>query len=611
MVVIATDDCGIAARCEFNICVYNNPPVMTCTDPAQVCWGSTLTGQATATDTDGGPIQLFYSVLSFNGPGVVSIDGVTGEYSWVTEQTAEYAGTFELCIGVSDNANTCSPCSPSNADTCCVLLTAVPAYQVHIEKTHGTLQGHVVDVAVYLDSSITYLDMGGFDFLIAYDASALTFMGAQQGQMLTDCGWEYFTYRFGADGNCDNGGCPSGELRIVAIAETNNGANHPDCRSNDGVSSVLATLSFLVSNNRTLECNYVPIRFHWYECSDNTISSPGGDTLYLASNVYDYSPHDGMGDYVDITNTTSGFPTYTGAYYTCELDPEAKFAALRCLTFYNGGVDIVCADSIDARGDINLDGLAYTISDAVMYINYFIHGLSVFTNVADTNSYGYAPGYEGSVAASDVNADGLVLTVSDMVYLIRVIVGDALPYPKITPLQVNLTNEKGVLHVEGEMGAAYLVVRGVETPKLLANNVDMKYGHENGNTRIIVYSMNTESFSGDFVQISGDLISIEMATYEGQPTFSKLLPNEFRLDQNYPNPFNPTTKISFRLPTATAARLQIFNVQGQVVETLVDRILEAGTHEYTWNAPETSSGIYFYRLETEQFSETRKMILLK
>ena len=610
--VIATDDCDIADTCTFNICVYNDPPTLTCSDPAQVCWGSTLTGQVIGDDPDGGPMNLFYSVLSFDGPGTVVIDVATGEYSWETSQSSEFAGTFELCIEVTDNANLCEPCSPANADTCCVLLTVVPAYQVHIEKTHGTLQGHYVDVAVYLDSSVTYLEMGGFDFLIAYDASALTFAGATQGQFLTDCEWEYFTYRYGASGNCGSG-CPSGEIRLVGIAETNNGDNHPICRTNDGVSSVLANLTFLLSNDRTLECNYVPIRFHWYECSDNTISSPGGDTLYLSSAVWDYRPLEGQGEYQDITNTTAPFPSYTGAHFSCDdgSDEAAKTEPLRCLEFFNGGVDIICADSIDARGDINLDGLAYTISDAVMYINYFIEGLSAFTDVADTNAYGFAPGYEGSVAASDVNADGLTLTVSDMVYLIRVIVGDALPYPKVIPLEVNMTNENGILSVDYEMGAAYILVRGLETPTLLADNLDMKYSHENGNTRIIIFSLSSESFMGEFVALSGDLIGLELATYEGQPAVTKLIPSEFKLDQNYPNPFNPSTVISFQLPSATQTKLEIYNVQGQKVATLVDGYLEAGTHQLRWESIGASSGIYFYRLETETITETRKMILLK
>ena len=71
---------------------------------------------------------------------------------------------------------------------------------ITIEKTHNTLQGMYEYVSITIENSD--LEMGGFDFLIAYDASALTFMEATPGQLLEDCDWEYFTYRYGAFGNC-------------------------------------------------------------------------------------------------------------------------------------------------------------------------------------------------------------------------------------------------------------------------------------------------------------------------------------------------------------------------------------------------------------------------
>jgi methionine-rich copper-binding protein CopC len=89
------------------------------------------------------------------------------------------------------------------------------------------------------------------------------------------------------------------------------------------------------------------------------------------------------------------------------------------------------------------------------------------------------------------------------------------------------------------------------------------------------------------------------------------LPDEYALSQNYPNPFNPSTNISFALPEANHVRLDIYNVLGQKVETLLDENMPAGNHEVEWHASTAASGVYFYRLEAGTFSETKKMMYLK
>ncbi len=94
------------------------------------------------------------------------------------------------------------------------------------------------------------------------------------------------------------------------------------------------------------------------------------------------------------------------------------------------------------------------------------------------------------------------------------------------------------------------------------------------------------------------------------------IPLVFELEQNYPNPFNPGTTIRFSLPKTGSVRLQIFSLLGTPIRTLVSGALEAGRHAFTWNglddrgAP-AASGVYFYRLEAEGLSATRKMILLR
>jgi hypothetical protein len=432
--------------------------------------------------------------------------------------------------------------------------------------------------------------------LIAYDNSALSFQQALEGDIYAQCGWEYFTYRFGADGNC-GGGCPSGLTRVVGLAETNNGADHPTCNDPDFVGplpTTLAYLRFLVSNDRTLECQYVPIRFFWVDCGDNTISNGDGSELYISGQVFDYDND------APINDGSFGFPGYLGAADFClEQGLPGKPVPIRYIDFYNGGVDIVCADSIDARGDINLNGLSYEIADAVMFTNYFITGLGAFEFV------------QGSIAASDVNADGIPLSVADLVYLIRVIVGDALPYPKLNPMHATYAMESNVMSVDAEMGAAYLVFEGKVNADLLADNMDMKVGLVDGNTHVLVFSTNANQvFSGNFLNVDGNLVSAEFATYDGQPVAAKNVPRTFRVEQNYPNPFNPNTVIEFAMPNAGAWSVEIFNVTGQRVDSF-NGVAEAGVVSVNWNASELASGVYFYRVAAGQNSKTMKAVLLK
>jgi len=95
-------------------------------------------------------------------------------------------------------------------------------------------------------------------------------------------------------------------------------------------------------------------------------------------------------------------------------------------------------------------------------------------------------------------------------------------------------------------------------------------------------------------------------SHNGEP-----IPYEFSLRQNYPNPFNPRTEISFSLPRMSFVNLSVYNLLGQKVETLINKEMEAGQYSVTWDGSNVGSGIYFYRLESGDFIETKKMLLLK
>jgi len=89
------------------------------------------------------------------------------------------------------------------------------------------------------------------------------------------------------------------------------------------------------------------------------------------------------------------------------------------------------------------------------------------------------------------------------------------------------------------------------------------------------------------------------------------LPTSFELYQNYPNPFNPTTNIKYALPKESRVRINVFNILGQEVATLVNTVMPAGYHSVDFKANNIPSGMYIYKIETESFSQVKKMLLMK
>ncbi|MDZ7374373.1 MAG: T9SS type A sorting domain-containing protein, partial [candidate division KSB1 bacterium] len=94
------------------------------------------------------------------------------------------------------------------------------------------------------------------------------------------------------------------------------------------------------------------------------------------------------------------------------------------------------------------------------------------------------------------------------------------------------------------------------------------------------------------------------------------LPKRFELAQNFPNPFNPSTTIAYELPKTTRVKVEVFDVLGRRVATLFDGVQEAGSHQVTWDGRTEAgepapSGVYLYKLSTPDYSQIRKMLLVK
>jgi len=109
---------------------------------------------------------------------------------------------------------------------------------------------------------------------------------------------------------------------------------------------------------------------------------------------------------------------------------------------------------------------------------------------------------------------------------------------------------------------------------------------------------------------------VQMTPVEWEEEDHAQLPKEFDLRQNYPNPFNPTTVIEYALPKASEVKIQIYNILGQKVKSLMDEPQEAGYKTIHWDGKddhgnEVSSGVYFCRIEAGDFVKCKKMALLK
>jgi hypothetical protein len=118
-------------------------------------------------------------------------------------------------------------------------------------------------------------------------------------------------------------------------------------------------------------------------------------------------------------------------------------------------------------------------------------------------------------------------------------------------------------------------------------------------------------FTAGTAQTARANVCFVIAPATGISPISNTIPTVYSLSQNYPNPFNPTTKINFAIPKQGFVTLKIYDVLGREVRTLVNEVKSAGQFSVDFNASEFSSGVYFYRLESNGFSDIKRMMLIK
>jgi photosystem II stability/assembly factor-like uncharacterized protein len=152
------------------------------------------------------------------------------------------------------------------------------------------------------------------------------------------------------------------------------------------------------------------------------------------------------------------------------------------------------------------------------------------------------------------------------------------------------------------------------------DNGVIRFSNDSGNTWVAQVSGTTSNLFSIFMSDSvrgwaagdnGVITSTTTGGATGIQNISNEVPSDFSLYQNFPNPFNPTTNIKFQLSNAGHVKLTVFDLLGREIETLANETMNAGIYNADWDASKYPSGVYFYKLETKSFIETRKMILIK
>ncbi len=334
-----------------------------------------------------------------------------------------YTGAPDDCVsGSGDTLHTRAIDFHSGGVQFIGIDTSLPARnKLYIEMTHSTFFDAPEYVSVYLNNNLPngeeYQTFDSFELFIKYDTNVATFGSATAGQLMIDCGWEYMSWGHGSGLDCGGSPCPDGIIYIKGMAETDNGDLHPTCLA-DSIGE-LVVMNFDITDDLSYHCINSPIQFVWYDCSNNTITfDDNSDTLFISNEIFEYNSWGGS------IRENHQLPTTYGAPYECLGEVTPGTTNLRTVDFYHGGFNLICFDSIDDRGDVNLNGIDNEIADWVLFTNYFYFGVSVFTvNI------------EAQIAATDVNADGIVLSLNDLMFMHRIIIGDTPPYPK-SPTEV-------------------------------------------------------------------------------------------------------------------------------------------------------------------------------
>ena len=150
----------------------------------------------------------------------------------------------------------------------------------------------------------------------------------------------------------------------------------------------------------------------------------------------------------------------------------------------------------------------------------------------------------------------------------------------------------------------------------------IRYENANVGSRLVYLAFGIEGISGPNNETAGQLMEKSLNWLIGpisnikNKIITSMIPNNYNLNQNYPNPFNAHTTIGYQIPKTEHAKLVVYNLLGQTIKILIDKNHQAGSYQLIWDGKDTEgnivpSGVYFYKLESEGFSQAKKMLLLE
>lgn len=370
------------------------------------------------------------------------------------------------------------------------------ALRVKIDGFDGAYPGHYVHCSVRMQSFEPDLVLNRVRVLVNMGETFAMFDTVVPGPAIEGV-VEYFEYEVEGDSL----------LLIEAIMDVDSIPGEPEGWPDYFFEESFAQLRFLIPGDSMYYGAFFPLRFYWMHCDENIVEPRNGDTTFISQSVYDWD-----GDF-HLLPDPYGVPGYYGAPDWCVGSTPEGDTVMREIEFRNGGFYTIYADSIDFRGDLNLNSIPNEIADMVLFQYYFLYGLVVF----DID-------LEAQIAASDVNNDGRVLRFDDIVYLHRIIVGDAIPFP-VPPLdppratavfeQNTSTNILSVGVIGYGLAGAYLVFNDSITPTCLQPDPVVFFGHyyDGDTTRVLFMTdIDNEVFSGPIVMLEGPGLLLEAQT---------------------------------------------------------------------------------------------------